>query len=122
MGLGGAFIDRRVRSRNRAQPRNAIADRRLAPAAQRTAAAATITSASTKKTPIQTKLSIMTIGLRITSQFGSQATTMNNGITPVVRSNVCSALTFHATKKVRTMTAAAGTSAFQIGNPLQSPQ
>src|SRR5579864_7526182 len=62
------------RRKSRAQPwQAAIAGRRLAPAANRTAAAAAITSASTKKTTIQTKLSIMTIGLRSTSQFGSQA-------------------------------------------------
>src|SRR5580700_11757112 len=76
---------------------------------------------STKNTTIQTKLSIITIALRITSQFGSQATTIKNGITPAVGSNVASASAFQATKKTRNRTAAAGTSAFQIGKPEKSP-
>ena len=63
----------------------------------------------------------MTIGLRITRQFGSQATTIKNGITAAVGSNVVSASAFDATKTTRNRTAAAGISAFQIGKPLKSP-
>src|ERR1700730_18072983 len=111
-----AVIDRQATSCNRAQSRMvAVANRRLALPANRIAAAAAITSDSSKKTTIQTKLSIMTIGLRTTSQFGSQATTMKNGITPAVGTSVASASAFHVTKKTRNRTAAAATSAFQTG-------
>src|SRR5580692_3437699 len=117
-----AVIDRQATSCNPTQPREAAtADRRLAPLTNRIAAAAATTTDNTKKTTIQTKLSIMTIGLRSTSQFGSQATTMKNGITAAVGSNVASASAFQATKTARNTTAAAGISAFQIGKPLKSP-
>src|SRR5580704_14726908 len=115
-----AVIDRQATSCNRAQPRAAaITDRRLAPFTNRIAAAAAIATDSTKKTTIQTKLSIMTIGLRITSQFGNQATTIKSGITPAVGSSVVSASAFDAAKTTRNRTAAAGINAFQIGKPLK---
>src|ERR1700720_3560191 len=67
------------------------ADARLAPPTYRVAMAAAIANDNTKRTTIQTKLSTMTIGFRSTSQFGSHAATINNGITPAVGCNVANA-------------------------------